>query len=179
MSQYYYTRAALPTIRLGEKVPISGEKFLQFAGATVSPGDYRLLSRSRWGSDDPAGHSFADRILAWDKELRLELARARLAEPKCSLAELVLPESDGLDVLTEKVRTALTLDSPLAVEIYLNNLRWGFVEEMGVAHFFDLEAMMAYYLKLQIALRQEKFQKEVGLEFFKKYYRKVVEKVDI
>ncbi len=176
MSQYYYTVAALPTIQLGEKVPITEESFLQFIEDTLSPRDYRFLSKSRWGSVEPPGFPFVDRIFSWDKELRLELAKARLSGPKCSLTEQVLPESDGLDVLTEKARVAISLDSPMAAENYLSNLRWSFVEEMSVTHFSDLEALTAYYLKLQLALRQEKFQKDVGLEVFEENYGKVREK---
>jgi hypothetical protein len=174
VSQYYYTAAALPTIRLGEKVPISEEIFLQLAEDTLGPEEYRVILRSRWGSIEPTGSTFADRILSWEKELRRELAKARLAGLGSSSPQ-ALPESDGHDVLLEKARTALSLDSPLAAENYLNSLRWSFVEEMSVSHFFDLEALIAYYFKLQLALRQDKFQKAAGQEVFDKVYEKVRE----
>ena len=178
MSQYYYIMAALPTIRLGEKVPISEEVFLQLAEDTLDPVEYRVLSKSRWGLLEPAGFQFADRILSWEKELRLELAKARLAGPSCSVSHQSLPGSDGYDVLTEKARTALSQDSPLAAEIYLNNLRWDFVEDMSVPHSFDLEELIAYYFLLQLALRQEKFQVAAGREAFDKIYEKVREQGD-
>lgn len=177
MSHYYYTAAALPTIRLGEKVPISDDTFFQLAEDTVSPEEYRILFRSRWGSLEPTGSPFADRILSWEKELRLELAKARLAGLKISSPH-ALPESDGRDVLLEKIRTALSLDSPLAAESYLNNIRWNFVEEISAAHFFNLEALIAYYFKLQLALRQEKFQKAAGQEAFDKIYKNVRESLN-
>ena len=177
MSQYYYTAAALPTVRLGERVPVSEEKFLQLAEDTLGPEKYQVLLKSRWGSIEPTGSPFADRILAWDKELRLELAKARLAGLKLSSPH-ALPESDGYDVLLEKARTALSLDSPLAAENYLNSLRWSFVEEMSISHFFDLEALIAYFFKFQLALRQEKFQKAAGRDAFEQIYRKVREKGD-
>jgi hypothetical protein len=177
VSHYYYTAAALPTIRLGEKVPISEDILFQLAEDTLSPEEYRILIRSRWGSFEPTGSPFADRILSWEKELRLELAKARLAGLKFSSPD-ALPESDGRDVLLEKTRTALSLDSPLAAENYLNNIRWSFVEEMSAAHYFDLEALIAYYFKLQLALRQEKFQKAAGQEAFDKIYKKVRESLN-
>ena len=173
MAIYYYIMAALPTIWLGDKVPISEEEFLQLVEDTLGPVAYRVLCKSRWGSVEPTGSPFADRILSWEKELRLELAKARLAGPNCSTSHQALPGSDGYDVLTEKVRTALSLDSPLAAENFLNNLRWSFVEEMSSSHFFDLEALIAYYFKLQVALRQQKFQQAAGKEAFNKVYEKV------
>jgi hypothetical protein len=172
MTQYYFIMAALPTIFLGEKVIISEEKFLEFAEDTSGPEVYRVLSGSRWGSVEPTGYPFADRILSWEKELRLELARARLAGLKFSSPQ-ALPESDGHDVLLETVRTALSMESPLAAENYLNNARWSFVEEMSESHFFDQESLIAYYFKLQLALRQEKFRKAAGREAFEKIYEKV------
>jgi len=174
VNQYYYTIAALPALRLGDKVPIREDVFIQLAADTVRPDHYRVLCKSRWGSLEPTGFPFADRILSWEKELRLELAKARLATVKFSSPQ-PLPESDGRDLLLEKVKTALALDSPLAVESYLNNLRWSFVEEVSAVHYFNLEALIAYYLKLQLALRQEKFQKITGQEIFEKIYEEVKE----
>ncbi len=174
MSNYYYTVAALPTLRLGDKVPISEEAFLQLAADTVRPGDYRVLSKSRWGSLGPTGSPFADRILSWEWELRLELAKARLALVKFSSSQ-PLPESDGSHMLVDEVKTAMALDSPLAAENYLNNLRWSFIEEMSAGHYFDLETLIAYYFKLQLALRQEKFQKAAGREAFDHLYERVKE----
>ena len=78
MRNYYYTVAALETTRLDERAPISEEKFLQFAEDTIDARDYQVLLRSRWGLTEPTGSSFADRILSWEKELRLELANQNL-----------------------------------------------------------------------------------------------------
>jgi hypothetical protein len=168
LSPYYYTTAALPTIRLGEKILIKEEQFLEFAEDTLKAGDYQILLKSRLGSTEPTGFVFADRILSWETELRLELAKARLAKlkhdpPPC------LPESNGRDVLVEKARTAVAMDSPLEAECFLNQLRWSFIEEMGVSHFFDLEALVVYYFKLQIALRQENFRRNWDKRLLKRH----------
>ena len=178
MSNYYYTAAALPTIWLDEKVPISEEKFLEFAEDTLAGDDYQILLKSRWDSTEPTGFVFTDTILSWEKELRLELAKARLAKLKFDPPQ-ALPESDGSYVLLERARAAVAMDSPLEAECYLICLRWNFIEEMAVSHFFDLEALVVYYFKLQIALRQQKFQKELGQEAFKKTYNVVSESFNI
>ena len=178
MRHYYYTVAALETIRLGEKVPISEAQFLQFTEDTLNAKDYQVLLGSRWGRTEPTGLPFADRILSWEKELRLELAKARILKLQFDPAP-ALPASDGNDALLEKVRAALALDSPLDGERFLDHLRWSFLEDMGASHFFDLEALVVYYLKLQIALRQEKFQKELGQESFEKAYAAVTDSFNI
>lgn len=174
MGNYYYTVAALESIRLDEKAPISEEQFLQFAESTMDARDYQVLLRSRWGLTEPTGSPFADRILSWEKELRLELAKARILKLGLDSAP-ALPASDGNDSLLEQVRAVMALDSPLDAERFLNNLRWSFVENMSACHFFDLEALVVYYLKLQLALRQEKFQEELGRESFEKAYAAVTD----
>jgi hypothetical protein len=169
LKNHYYTLAALKTIRLGEKIPITEEYFLQFAEDTIDAKSYQILLKSRWGLTEPTGFSFADRILSWEKELRLELAKARILKLPFDTPPN-LQASDGSYSLLEQVRAVMALDSPLDAERYLDQLRWSFLEETGARHYFDLEALVVYYLKLQLALRQEKFQVELGRDSFKKEY---------
>jgi hypothetical protein len=169
LRNYYYTLAALKTIRLGEKLPISEENFLQFAEDTMDAKGYQVLLKCRWGLTEPTGFSFADRILSWEKALRLELARARILKLPFELSP-ILKTAPGNYSLLEQVRAIVALDSPLEAELSLNQLRWSFLEETGARHYFDLEAMVVYYLKLQLALRQEKFKEELGRDSFEKEY---------
>ncbi len=174
MKNYYYTVAALETIKLGEKIPISEEYFLQFAQDTIDAKDFQILLKSRWGLTEPTGLSFTDRILSWEKELRLELAKARFSKLPFD-APPSLPAADGSYCLLEQVRTVMALDSPLDAELYLDQLRWEFLEEMGSGHYFDLAALVVYYLKLQLVLRQEKFQEERGRDSFEQEYAAVAD----
>ena len=169
MKNYYYILAALETIRLGEKIPISEEYFLQFAEDTMDAKGYQILLKCRWGLTEPTGFSFADRILSWEKKLRLELAKARILKlPFDSPPDLQAP--DGSYSLLEQVRAVIALDSPLDAELDLDQLRWSFLEETGARHYFDLEALVVYYLKLQLAVRRKKLQEELGKDTFKKEY---------
>ncbi len=174
MREYFYTIAALETVKLDEKAPVSEADFLRLAEDTIDARDYQVLLKSRWGATEPTGMPFADGILSWEKELRLDLAKARITSLKLEPPP-ALPHSDGSYSLLDKVRNVLALESPLDMEIALNQLRWSFVEDMGAIHFFDLEALVVYYLKLQIVLRQEMFQKELGQESFEKAYAAVNE----
>jgi len=159
---------------LGEKAPISEEEFLQFAEGTMDARDYQILIKSRWGLAESTGLPFADRILSWDKELRLELAKARLLKLQFDSAP-VLPNSEGNYSLVEQARAAMALDSPLDAELFLDRLRWSFLENAGACHFFDVEALVVHYLKLQLVLRQEKFQEKLGRESFEKVYATVTD----
>lgn len=174
MANYYYTVAALPTIFFGEKAPISEEEFLQFAEDTLKPEHFQIVRKSRLSSVETTGSVFADRILSWEKELRLELAEARMAKLKFTPPE-PLPRSDGQDALHEQVKAIMAMDSPLEAECFMDQLRWAFLEDMEASHFFDLEAIIIYFFKLQIALRQEKFQKEPGQQAFAETYETITQ----
>jgi hypothetical protein len=169
LKNYYYTLAALKTFRLGEKIPVSEEYFLQFAEDTIDAKDYQILLKCRWGLTKPTGFSFADQILSWDRELRLELAKARISKLPFDLSPNLkaMPGNYGL---LEQVRAVMAIDSPLDAELVLNQIRWSYLEETGARHYFDLEALVIYYLKLQLALRQEKFQEQLGRDSFEKEY---------
>jgi len=169
LKNYYYTLAALETIRLGEKIPITEEHFLQFAEDTIDAKGYQILLRCRWGLTEPTGFNFADRILFWEKELRLELAKARILKLPFDIPPN-LQASDGSYSLLEQVRAVMALDSPLDAELYLDQLRWSFLEEAGTRYYFDLEALIVYYLKLQLAVRRNKLHEELGRDTFKKEY---------
>ena len=174
MREYFYTIVALETIKPDEKAPVSEADFLRLAEDTIDARDYQVLIKSRWGATGPAGNDFADHILTWEKELRLELAKNRIASMKLDPPP-PLPHSDGSFNMQDKVRNVLALDSPLDMEMALNQLRWSFLEDMGACHFFDIEALVVYYMKLQIVLRRENFQKELGKEAFDKAYAEVHE----
>ncbi len=61
---------------------------------------------------------------------------------------------------------ALTEGSPLDVERALLRLRWDFIEGISPDHHFDLEALILFFLKLQILHRLGTFDREKGLEVY-------------
>lgn len=174
MKNYFYTLAALKTFSLGEKAPITEEYFLQFAEDTIGANSYQVLLKCRWGLTEPTGFSFADRILSWERDLRLELAKARILKLPFDTPPNLQGSGDSYSLL-EQVRAVMALESPLDAERYLDQMRWSYLEEIGARHYFDLEALVIYYLKLQLALRQDKFQEELGRDTFKKEYAALAE----
>ena len=53
-------------------------------------------------------------------------------------------------------------DNPLEIERRLLHLRWNFLEEQEIGHFFDLHFLIIYYLKLQLLQRLFSFDKQKG-----------------
>ena len=59
--------------------------------------------------------------------------------------------------------------NPLEIERGLLHLKWDFLEEQEIEHFFDLDFLIIYYLKLQILERLGSFNKEKGKQNLEAY----------
>ena len=59
--------------------------------------------------------------------------------------------------LAEAAREAYNHESPLSGEDILNRARWFHLDELEVGHFFDLDRVIIYYVKLQILARRRVF----------------------
>ena len=57
--------------------------------------------------------------------------------------------------------------NPLQVEMNLLHFRWKFIEEQEANHYFDLDAVITYYIKLQLLEKLFTFNKTEGQERFK------------
>ena len=65
-------------------------------------------------------------------------------------------------------QTMIQEGNPLDIEKKCLLWRWQFLDELEKDHHFDLEFLILYYLKLQILDRLASFNKEKGLENFRK-----------
>jgi len=64
------------------------------------------------------------------------------------------------------IADVVTEGNPLDKEIKLMRTRWEFLDNLSVGRYFDLGALIIYYLKLQILERKDSFNKEKGREVF-------------
>ena len=50
----------------------------------------------------------------------------------------------------------------------IDNLRWNYIDELNTFNYFTIEAVLGFFLKLKIAERWLKLDKNIGLEMFNK-----------
>jgi hypothetical protein len=162
---YYYTVASLPMLFYDRDLPISREAFLEACDRDLAPDDRGIMDEARIGDVErgSSGCGLLDGWRRWETGLRNELVRLR-AHRKGWDAEKHLRESEGVLGTAEVARDAFGQDSPLSGEDVLNRARWSFIEELEVGHHFDLEKLVAYYLKLQILERKASFRSDEGSE---------------
>lgn len=174
MSQYYFFVSSLPYLLYDEGPPIEIEQFIDGARLNLSPGDFADL---RTASIDAPDTNESDRriIAQWkqfERGLRNALVRLRAADldlaPESFLRVLESGDDGSSEPgLMEAAREAVANESPLAAEHMLGTVRWHYLSELETGHFFDLDAVIIYYLKLQVLSRNRLFSRKEGEEAYR------------
>ena len=157
MDRYYYFASSLPLLKFGQKSHIDREYFLNQAQKWLSARDLAILCQidinDFFGKKKSVG--LFREYDNFERLLREELKFIR--------------SSPGQDIDYKSLRqlSASVLEgTPLEVERKLMLLRWRFIEQKEVGHYFDLEFLGLYFLKLQILERLFSFDKQKGTATF-------------
>ena len=160
MAEYYYLVATLTYLKFADAPPVSSEEFLSECRRWLSPEDMRSLESAGRGHHElmPGDAPVLKEWKAFDRRLREELAVVRSARKKSEAFKA-----------PERLRQFVDQQNPLLVELELERFRWGFLEDRGAVYFFDVNALIVYFLKLQMLERMAEFNKDAGEKFFYKY----------
>ncbi|MFP4010915.1 MAG: DUF2764 family protein [Spirochaetaceae bacterium] len=180
MGQYYYTVATLPMLTFEAEHFPTVEDFFDLCSRRLSRRDLGLLEQAVL-VPDPLVTPRNRLVAEWyerEAALRNELARQRAAQLNRDEHAYIRAAPDGgeytgLAGISEVAREALGQDTPLKAEMVLLRHRWSVLEEMEVAHHFDIERLIVYYLKLQILWRKRHFDREEGTNVFERTYHTV------
>lgn len=158
-NKYYYLAASLPYLKFDSAPAVSAQDFISDCSKWLTAGDLEaLLSVSL--KDPTAKISGLDIVKEWkafDLSIREELAKIRKAK-KDRVKEKISPA----------LATVFSNEIPLEMEKRLEKIRWDFLENKEISFYFDLNALIIYYLKLQILERLKTFDKEKGKTKFEK-----------
>ena len=137
----------------------------------ISPRHYRLLSHTSASDLRPSIPSCTtiDLWRQWESSLRNQLVGLR-AKSKGVEAEPYQVEAPLIAATEQIAREAFDQESPLQAEDILNRARWSYLDELEVVHYFDIEKILVYSLRLQILQRKALFDAEKGSEMFEKIY---------
>jgi hypothetical protein len=167
VSHYYFTVASLPHLSYEMENAPNIDDFLTICDENISSRDLEIIKSSiidDFNREKP-GNSILNSWYGWEKNLRNKLVKLRAKKLKLDPDEFLIdtPELLSGDHIT---REAFEHESPLAAEDILNWERWSYLEDLELGHYFDLEKLIIYYLKLQILTRKKSFNKERGTEKF-------------
>lgn len=157
MAGYYYLGAQLPILFFEREPLISLEDFVAEAGKWLDGTDLRALDAAALDETDPApGRPVVlERVLEFERDLRGDIEAYRRSVKA------------GQDYKPVHFPASLVKEgNPLEVEKKLLRLRWDLLSELEVGHFFDIEFVLIYRLKLQILRRLFLFDKPRGVQAF-------------
>ncbi len=184
MSYYYYFVSTLPALQFSQ-VPVMGYgEFIERAGRFLSSGDAAALSQA--SLQVPADGktplpATAVSLLAhyyrWERALRNELVRLRAQRLHKSADQYLKPGDVEWDAL-RVAQAAFASDNPLEGEMLIERERWTLIDRLATNHFFDMDYLAAYALKLQSLARRHRFEPATGEEGYKTVYRSVLDSAD-
>jgi len=180
LAQYYYLVASLPLLFYDSESIPSHEDFLATCRQHVSPGHFRLLVSASTTDlrDAVPSCKTLDLWRHWEIALRNELVRLR-AKNRGREAQAYLIDSPGVLAPQAIAREAFAQESPLQAEDALNRARWSYLDELEVGHYFDIEKILVYALRLQILQRKALFDRDRGRETFDKLYAEIISPVGV
>ncbi len=178
MPSYYYLIAQLPSLSYAQSAPMTSERLRGLCGDLMSAQDAAVLERCVLDPEAAAeagpSSPLVEGWLAWERALRSALAKGRGQKLKRDPSELSEPPADALDAIAA-AKAALSMDSPLEAEYFLDRSRWDAVETLQASDYFDRDTVYAYMIKLLLLERKALFRVEEGFAEYKAIYASVME----
>ena len=125
-------------------------------------------------SDAKINSSFVKSWHEWEEVLRLNLARSRSYKLKRENSDQCEAPELPADAATA-AKTAVSIDSPLEAELFLDKARWNAIESYQGIDYFSEKMIFAYLLKLQLMERKQIFNAEEGFTEYKTLYASILE----
>ncbi len=155
MSNYYYLVASLPMLHFGAKPPFSFEQFLRQCGDLVSENDRAVLELCGRAAflEEQTDFVLLREWMAFEIALRNELVKIRAARRKVEAIRYLRHDGYSEIALYHIAMAAHRTSSLIEGEKFLDQERWKKLDELSSGHYFDLESLVVYALKLRILLR--------------------------
>jgi hypothetical protein len=163
-------------------IPITSQAFIDLCRTKLSSSDISLLelctlnpdAGDAYAESAPASSSgFVDAWRAWERALRLNLARYRSQKLKRE-GGTIEPPAYPADAAAA-AKAAVAIESPLEAELFLDQARWNAIEAIQGLSYFGENAVYAYLLKLRLLERKALFKAEEGFAEYKMLYAAILD----
>jgi hypothetical protein len=164
---YYYLVASLPLLSYDAENFWSLEQFLDLCRQHLSARDRRIVEAASLVSLKPVLPTCAtlEQWRVWEIGLRNQLLSLRA---KRRGADETRYRVQSPEVLAAQgvARSAFAQESPLQAEEVLDRARWAHLDDLEVGHYFDVDKVVIYHLRLQILRRRALLEPAKGAERF-------------
>lgn len=157
MDKFYYFVSSLPFLDFDTSPMTTKEDFLKNVSQWLNRKEFSFLKRAH--INDYAPKERLPFLLEEYKKYEYALRRA--------IVSFRQGRKEKEDIRSQSwIQDALGQLNPLEAEKKLLWLRWERIQALEEGHYFDIEFLIAYFLKLQITERLSFFDKEKGKEKF-------------
>lgn len=155
---YTYLIASLPMLHFNGRAPLGFEKFLKNCHTFIPQEDFEILKTESIDGEYVFKniHSILSQFQEFDTDLRNELAKVRSSRKHTDVAKYLRRERYIEPPIAHLAMNAYRSPSPLEGERILDEARWQKLEELSFGHYFDLEFLFIYALKLLILERWDR-----------------------
>ena len=148
---YYYLISSLPAIILGEKPYYSSEEFMSLCSAWIGKSDIEKLSRLTLSPEHiNTDNRFIRDWYKYEEIIRNSSVKNRAAKLNKDPLPYLKPEDKIYTDIERGVQDSFSAANPREKEMALDRLRWETIDFLETQHFFDLEKLCAYKLRLLI-----------------------------
>lgn len=162
---YYYFIASLPSLSFAQPKPVSYEHFLFLCASFLQKKDFTIIkdiSLAPMG-DEAVPIDAMKKWLIWDRAFREELALLRATGLGRQFLIEERKESAAAAHAAMMAKEIFGISSPLEADEQIDRAKWRYIESLEFEHYFDIEWLALYSLKLQILERRERFDEKEGL----------------
>ena len=166
MRQYYYLIASLPFLEFDIKPPILYRDFLVSSREQLNESDMKILKEATIEPSEDVKDVMST-LKEWnifDITLRNEIARQRASKRSKEPEQYIRGENRQDPLLAQSAHWAVSQEAPIEAERFLDKIRWEKIEELARGHYFDMDFLITYALKLQILERWEKINSEGDMQ---------------
>ena len=168
---YYYFAASLGMISFDHKSPMTVEKYLDLSKGFLSDDDYVSMERLHIGEIETIQTSSQalNQWIAFEKTLKNEITAFRAKQMRKNPADHIRGDSFRDYSLQNVINQASRKENLLEAEKNIDNIRWQFLEGLELGHYFDIDFLYIYGLKLKILERYISISASRGAEVFNIY----------
>ncbi len=171
MSSYYYILASLPHLTFeSEHIP-EPAVFLDLCRLFLSESDMRIVESATLyphaeAPAETAAVPLLEKFRHWEIGLRNELAKQRSQILNREAAIRLNDEGSdctAVSGLADSVKLIMQSATPLEADIGLDRLRWQYLDELGSGHYFNVQQLIVYYLRVRIRIRRDRLTADSGI----------------
>ena len=156
---YVYLISSLPMLFFGSKPPFSFESFVQKCRELIPSEDADIIAGLNSDGLKEKKIFTIRRWLDFETVLKNELVKLRAIRKKVNAEKYLRPDGAALPSVYHISEAAQRNPSPLEGERILSEAKWKFLDELAIGHYFDLDFLVCYGLKLIILERWEMINK--------------------